>query len=214
MLPLLFTADGGITRNRLTQHQGTVQLPLIINGSQQGVQTQPVATKPSITTAPTSIPLTFTNDYQASLNPFATITPPTVTQQTSTVAVTSTTTVSPTSYPNLSRLGQSLEQLFEAFEQGGITSADAVAQHDNLAVQGDSVSVNVRTNGNFSQLSSELDGLGMQSQTSLPYIEDVSGLIPISQLGNLSNLTDATYINPVTATPVQSQGSSTGFTLH
>ncbi len=42
-------------------------------------------------------------------------------------------TVGPlTPYPDLDRLGQSLKQLFQAFEQGGASSANAVAQANHL----------------------------------------------------------------------------------
>ena len=104
-------------------------------------------------------------------------------------------TVGPlTPYPDLDRLGQSLKQLFQAFEQGGASSANAVAQANHLQIQGDSVDVDVRTNGNFDQLVSELTGLGMQGAA--PIIGRFVGYIPIAQLGTLSELTDTTSISP------------------
>ena len=104
-------------------------------------------------------------------------------------------TVGPlTPYPDLDRLGQSLKQLFQAFEQGGASSANAVAQANHLQIQGDSVDVDVSTNGNFYQLISELSGLGMQGAA--PINGRFVGYIPIAQLGNLSELTDTTSISP------------------
>jgi hypothetical protein len=120
-------------------------------------------------------------------------TPSTKTGQGSLVVV----DVLPFSPAPLDRLGNDLSQLYRAFEQGKASSAEAVARAAGLQILGDSVSVSVRTNGNLDQLIRDLNAMGMRIATTSSYYGSVEGSIPISRLGDLAALTEASSISPM-----------------
>ncbi len=96
------------------------------------------------------------------------------------------------------KLGYALTQIFDDFEKGDTSDMASVAQEYSITINGDLVTVGVRTPVTLTQLSSELTLLGMQNQTQYPGYSTIQGQISIAQLGHLAALADATSISPVT----------------
>jgi hypothetical protein len=181
-----------------------------ISDAEIGFGTPVIITQLSVASLPSG---PFHGAQPTSSSPQSTQTEPANPRPTDTVTQSPPTTGSQTSYPDLDRLGQSLEQLFVAFEQGGISSANTVARADRLQIQQDSVLVEVTATGgidvpiigwaggttNVDQLVGQLDRLGMQVGSTNPITGLVVGSIPIAQLGNLSELTDTSSISPAPA---------------
>jgi hypothetical protein len=82
----------------------------------------------------------------------------------------------------LAKAGQDLIAIYEAFEQnnGATLSSDAPGQ---VEVSGSNVGVDIRaTAGNFSNVVSSLNSLGMQIQVQNANDGVIEGLLPIGQL--------------------------------
>ncbi len=197
-----------------SQSQPTVSLPIVIaisnsgstqTGTQGGIQ-QAAQSQPTSTSSVTGSSQSSTGNTGESVQVTQNLTSNTPTQVMTLHSFPSPPLYQPPLATTLTnaqqnKLGNALTELYNAYEKGGTSSAATVAQEFGLEINGELVSVDVRTAVTLTQLGSDLTNLSMQDQTQYPSYATIQGQIAISQLGNLASLADATSISPV-YTPV------------